>query len=1047
LGDRTPVLFDLRQPGQFAEVACEVLRLGNDRQSFCDVTDGQNPRTLLRIVGPPYYSLLRALDRDLSDTPVDSDLPCAFVEQHPRVWVQIGHSHPLGDQIVPPAGQLVLIRATRQWDFVQEIPFQDIYQVVDYELPQTATAWQQRELRQRIKVPLRLTPGGADIAELWVMKEGGPEQLDQLVGTADDQLLARLSFAVAEHEERRTVVLRVRPSRQLPPVLVLDAVSFRPYLKLPNLFAPCGQRLHPPLRRTAVAELLASDKNRITWLYPRETGGFTPESLPDAAFRPLSDWVDYVLDHQHQALSAWMDSFQFDFEPFVCKDDKRSRKAKPDRGPEARSEPPSKPVELRPKPSDTDDSELKPGAPEDESGLAEPPHAFPPAGETDRDAAHKNLFELEQRFLALDSPLDASDRVELWRQMGSGNAALGHYLDSAICWSYCVWDQPNASSVTLKNWLQTAQENTDLKFSGDPLTEVLDDKESLPDRASAVANHLICAAGMDPPPSELLARLPAIGRYLERQESLLPIRTAWLAWHAVFKLSGDDVLALARARDRALERLYQSGLRPEVDLPSFLRGVGLADSHRFRVVLDHIGPLYRLVVDWIEEPVAQPNPRTKEYAGLMFAYAMARLGETTGSQVILHEVQDALQGDPVHRWVSDAFRFRVRQALDTRALRGPVEQALLDQLEQMERLARYKVDRLRQHSRILEPHEKIDPYRNWRRYRDAFTRQVTALADVSDKEQLKKQINKLFREVAKSSESAGREPWLLATALELAPRLGESYANELLDRVLPLLDDGVESSAAQRVLERALFLAAHFDQTDRVQAFMDRIYGLLRTLHVDQASEALEHLLSECFRGLRKLGMRDEIGRLLTRFAGIVRQENSTGDRNGPSSEETGPRAEERRGERLRLLLQVASGWLFFGQREDALGVLDEARQLLLEGSLQRAHQTKLACAYLNALGYAPLELALPRIEELFAAEPGKDGTPAPRLQRVQAPLTTTSHFSLFHLDVVEATVLALVSEDMEIDPERRQWLDEDEFLVRQRIHRDVREALAKAEK
>ena len=56
---------------------------------------------------------------------------------------------------------------------------------------------------------------------------------------------------------------------------------------------------------------------------------------------------------------------------------------------------------------------------------------------------------------------------------------------------------------------------------------------------------------------------------------------------------------------------------------------------------------------------------------------------------------------------------------------------------------------------------------------------------------------------------------------------------------------------------------------------------------------------------------------------------------------------------------------------------------------------------------------------------------------------SATTHFSLFHLDVVEATVLALVSEEFTLNSESRRWLDEDEFLVRRRIHRDVRAAMS----
>ena len=39
-----------------------------------------------------------------------------------------------------------------------------------------------------------------------------------------------------------------------------------------------------------------------------------------------------------------------------------------------------------------------------------------------------------------------------------------------------------------------------------------------------------------------------------------------------------------------------------------------------------------------------------------------------------------------------------------------------DRRRQAEKTLRYKIESLRKHSRILEPHEKIDPYRHWHVY-------------------------------------------------------------------------------------------------------------------------------------------------------------------------------------------------------------------------------------------------------------------------------------------------------------------------------------------
>jgi hypothetical protein len=291
-----------------------MLRLGNDRQSFRHVGMGGASRVLLRVVGPPYYSLLRAIeDGD------NSAAPRAYVQQGSRVWVQLGYAHPLADHIQPAPNQLLLIGPPHRWTYLDEARFHDIYEVLEFSLLHAAAPWKESDFKGRIRVPLRLASGGpAEAGELWVLEDEGVTQLDSLVSAWDDVLISRLAFAVVENDGRQTVVLRARPSREPPPVLVLRGVAYRSYLKLPNLFLPIGRRLHPPLRRDAVARRLAPDRKLLTWLAPTDDGGFAPRSLPDDAFRPLSDWVDYVLDHEAEALEAWVASMRFNFEPFVC---------------------------------------------------------------------------------------------------------------------------------------------------------------------------------------------------------------------------------------------------------------------------------------------------------------------------------------------------------------------------------------------------------------------------------------------------------------------------------------------------------------------------------------------------------------------------------------------------------------------------------------------------------------------------------------------------------------------------------------------------------
>jgi hypothetical protein len=138
---QTAVLFELTDTTQLSTLVAEILRVGNDRQSFRWLESGPDSVGFLRVIGPPYYSLLRALDRGDQEMP-----PRAYVEQAPRVWVEIGFQHPFAQQLNVPKGKLLLLRSPREWIFLDEAPFTDIYDILEFELPSSGTAWQPAEL-------------------------------------------------------------------------------------------------------------------------------------------------------------------------------------------------------------------------------------------------------------------------------------------------------------------------------------------------------------------------------------------------------------------------------------------------------------------------------------------------------------------------------------------------------------------------------------------------------------------------------------------------------------------------------------------------------------------------------------------------------------------------------------------------------------------------------------------------------------------------------------------------------------------------------------
>lgn len=1049
-GDRTSVLFQLRDDRLLPELVNEILRQGNDRQSFRRAGRGDETCILLQVIGAPYYSLLRASEQ-WSDGRVT-----AFVERAPRVWIEAGYQHPLSARLSPHASQHLLIRQDQTWQFLQDEPFEDIYRHTDFQLPEAPEPLTSAGDVRRLNVPVRLARSSGDkTAEIYVLTRDAAAQLDQFVQSSSDAVLERLAFAVAEpagpdndsQSSEPVIIVRIRPGRTAPPVLVFDALACRSFLKIPNLFVPTGLRLHPPLRRDAVRDLLAREESQLVWLAPvdasEQTAGstlpFVVRRIADSAFLPLTNWVDYVLERDQETLSTWQMSHQFAFSDFICRDDQ----------PAARKRPAEKPKPVRPAATapPTTASET-----ERQTTVEKLIERFRGSTQTPVEDAQITqwkaaLTDLETRFLELDAPLEDSRRAPLWDEMANLNAALERFSDSSICRQHRLWDTNPAetedgNTQTTPTKAADHSENAELWFQTDvqaarrlggtpllndqgrvterELRRVLKSGSPSPSEVAQIASW-VTWAGHDADARPLLQKsLAAVQQYLERYESAIAVRAGWLAWTTLAQLS-EDVLLLARARDRLLERIYQHGLTADRDLPSFLRSGGNQSGDRFRQVREKVHDLHRTILAWSVANRGMASPKTKHYIDLVLSFAYARLGEQSAATELLHTAEQGLLDKPdvVHHWLYDAYRFRIEAVLTGQTI-GSFPGELLARLEQIERIDRYKVDRLRQHSGILEPMEKLDPYREWRRRDDDdLEKQLADLFAINDREQLTDQLDRILQRKLPPDERARA----LSVALELSPRLGEQFASRLLVDVVPLDRQLKDPVVRANLLEKGLQIAAHFDHAAAVQDAFSRMTALLQGLkHADvNTLQAIESLLSRSFITLRKMGMRDEIAFLLESMTRLVRD-----SREGQGMET----------ERLRILLQLAGGWFYFGQDRGWTDI-DVARELLLSGRLtEEGHvgarkQTDLAISYLTAVGQAPLEQAVARIDDLFR-----------KLTGIRDGATVNSHYSLKQLDIVEALVQTIVSDSFTMDANSQRWMDDEEFLIRRRIHHDMRQML-----
>jgi len=1040
----TAVLFEMPL-AEMPAVVSEMLRLGNDRQSFRTLaaSEGQNERVLLKVIGPPYYTLLRAIDKS---TQKDATVT-AYLEKSPRVWVEIGHQHPLAMQIKPAEGQVLLLRPEREWSIVQDGQFQDVYEVLDFKLPTTSVEWQESRLKKKLDVPLRLVPGNAaDVAEMWVLTENAVDQLDAFVRDADERLMARLLFAVVEEGERKSIILKTRPSKLSPPVLSLEkAQGFKPFWKLPNLFLPVGSRIMPTLRRDAIRKLLAEDPAQVVWLMPKEEGKFTREFLPDDAFRPLEDWTDYIIDHEHEAVQAWMQATRFDFDSFVCSEDQPDRPKGPPSEKGKRNKKGSRDEsadDLAPAPVATKGNKRKAPTP-DEADVFLQSEALPP------NEVKLRLRELEKEFLEHPGSLDADERQAIWPEMARLNTLDGRELEAAICWTNAFWELPEVPEEGAWAWLHGEDRRAQRVPTAEEFDSALAIKLPSPNEVRRLAARVVHACRLSPLPRSLIERLPPIRDYLEKNEGAMGTRAVWLAWWHLAQANGPaDVLILARVRVRLLQRLLTEGLNKERDLPYFLRVAGEQNSERIRQVRDRAMRVHKLVEKWQEDVKVN-----KPYVELMFAFGLAKLGEVTAARDLMKSAGDKLlektdkgSPDPAHEFLLKAFVWRIENAIQGKAHAGPLPAEMMARIETLDdgrnnqASKRYIVDRLRQHSWILEPQEKIDAYGPWKKHGSELHKALADLANVKEPARLEEAIKKLVR----SNQSPENRLHIFSESVSLAPRAGENFCTSLIQQVPAVLDASnriagtPEHLAALReketqLLERSLFLAAHYDRMDQVQALFGRFFELVKLRNGIERYDAINKIARVCLRGLRKLGLRDEIDQFLQQMMELILQ--------GKSLSQLRLNAGSNWPDLLGALLHLAEGWMFFGGFDKAKPFLDEARSTLFENvrlpkekTLKPQQLTKLMQTYVTTLGQGPVDEALNRIEELFV-----------KVEKLPNGFTTSTHFSRLHLNVVEDVVRSLINENMGIGDQARRWMDDDEYLVRRRIHADMKKLLSQS--
>jgi cellulose synthase operon protein C len=989
------------------DVAAELLRLGCERQELLATDAGG----VLRVIDPPTYTIVRALDRDRG-------LRAYVPDPHGQeaVWTELGYRHPLAGRLVAERGQLLLV-GSDGWRAIRDEGWQSLEAALELAIAAPRVEHPGGSLGERRRIELRFAPGRREPPSLWVIRRGGTAAIDRLLEYLPEDVVARLTFAAAGRNATMlsvpgmrldavaegAIIIRARTGRHGPPDLSLDAEEYAPLAHMPDVYAPAGAIVEPPLRRERLRQVLGVEQGHVSWLAPviervpgaPIRGAFRVERIIDSAFAPLSEWADYVIHASAPALQPWQRAAVFDFAPFVStglewasekpRREEREEPEKPERGKKAKQ------ARGRAQPAPVVATPAAAPAPPRASRREQP-------GPREEIAIDEQLAALEAEFVALDAPADAPERLDLLEQLGHTYARLGRRRDAGLCFARAVWELSGAAAdERLDSWVAA---DLGPKAAIDRvLGEVLAQAAPGPDdvrRVAMIAARAPAAVTQDP---------HRVVRWLDDHDAELDARTLWLARVGLARLSGGDALGLARTRDRILARLA-GGLPVERELPSFLRFAGRSGALG-NASGEHLARALAGLSEKISttrrkrSPVEAPVNLTQAYVGFQLAHGYARIGQHVRARALVKESREALAAvaaDKVHAFLIAAFAARVDQAIVGEPPEAPLPEPLGAQLAALERVDRYKVDRLREASRILEPLERPDAIGAFsRKQRDARGPEFAALRAITDAGARGKEIARLV-EVATSAEEADKAR-LLDGVFDVLLELPEASAVPILGRAWPLIRTLPEPRRAVLYGE-ALVVAGHFGRTELVPELLELLAGAVPAVPGNE----LARVLDQSLRALRRIGLRREIAELLGDVETALAQDSAS----------------------LQARLALASGLAYLGETARALPILEAARKKLGD-SMTLTARLELTRSLAQAYAQAPINDALAGIAELSG-----------QLRDITDSFGTNSHYCLSVLHFVESLVLGIASDDLALGEAGRRFVEDDEHLIRRRLHRDL---------
>ncbi|VAW72276.1 hypothetical protein MNBD_GAMMA12-1686 [hydrothermal vent metagenome] len=1005
--DLSLLLFKVDTQQQLHKISYEMLRLGCDRQSFCQLKNTQGKTIFfLRVVAAPYFSVLKALD-SVDGYQVFSPMG----NRQERIWLTLGYQHNVFDTIDVAVNTLALIDSDGVWQYYPQAEWMRLYDMLELSVATTHNQPLAIVSPEKLQVSLRLVPNGRnEPTTLWLIRDNALQVVERLVSRMPEEALAGLSFAVTfvvDGEKKTPIIILKRRAHWHKEIFLeideRECVSCAVWDNSDNLYIPDSAILEPPLRREKVKALLAPDVELISILVASMLEKTVDiYKIEQSAFQPLEQWIDYTIAQQQSEIHTWINACQFDFKKFesigtewseysalLKKTKTETKKVKPE---STRVKNYSK--ELERLETNKENHLTNKKQKKEVKSLSTEVESPAEIGK-----AEEKLQALEQEFVSLDVSASDPARMQLWVDLANSYAKLKKIKQASQCWVRLIWN--NSQDENILKWRAVERKAQGFGESSEVIESLLTIESPTLAQVRLLAVELITDI-------ENNSHQAAIKQWLDQYDNLLDVRTQWLARLALSN-STHDVLQLVDSRDRILASL-SNGLSLERDVPGFMRFCGSYEGSSL-VVSQLQSELSRLLIYYGKTKrkssmLEAPKKITDAYVYYIFAWGFARLNQQQESAELTLKARKGLKGkDSIHQSLSQQYEARIQQAREAVPKESLLDKQTLQVMNSLERFDRYKVDRLRQMTIILEPQERLDPIQSFQvSYSDSRGEEFSTLHQLGDKKKFLQAVDQILARAYDCQTTHQEKARLLDGVLDFFPRIGEAEAIPRLVRVVSELDS-LEPLYRCIVLEDTLLLAGFYSRQDIIAQLIGEIDRLLKQTDGDDLSY-IANALAQFVDSLRRVGLTEQGLHIL---------------------EKAWERFDDQQPESIMTRIQLASGFADM-QKDNYLDqVVMEAKKLLQQDNLLLELRLQICQALSQASSHMHHQNAIALLHDL-----------SHQLPLITDTFNTNSHFCLSVISFMESLILGFANDKLVLGDLGGKWLGEDELLVRKKIYHDM---------